>query len=228
MILLIDNYDSFVHNLARYFERLGQETRVVRNDAIDTAQIRKLEPAAVVLSPGPRRPENAGRSLEIVRELGVDAPLLGVCLGHQIIAAAWGAQIARAAAPMHGRTSSIEHNELDIFRSVPRPLTVCRYHSLIVQRETLPAEFIVSAETAEGEIMAIQHRTAPLYGLQFHPEAILTDSGYLLLANFLQQAGVAIPAELPQNENLDSRDAEAPEDSALWPANGQHLYRRGE
>ncbi len=190
VILLIDNYDSFVYNLARYFERLGQATEVVRNDAMDTDQIRACAPDAIVLSPGPCTPDVAGNSLDIVRHLWRDFPILGVCLGHQTIAAAFGAEIVRAAEPMHGRTSPIVHNQRGAFAGLPNPLTVCRYHSLIVEATSLPADFEVSAWLSDGTIMAIRHRQYPVEGLQFHPEAILTDGGYLMLANFLRSIGL--------------------------------------
>ncbi|MCH2115420.1 MAG: aminodeoxychorismate/anthranilate synthase component II [Pirellulales bacterium] len=189
MILLIDNYDSFVHNLARYFQRLGQETEVVRNDAIDVATIRRTGADAIVLSPGPCRPEAAGCSLEVARELHTELPMLGVCLGHQAIAAALGAKIGRAAAPMHGRTSMITHQETRLFQGVPNPLQVCRYHSLVVEPPSVPTSLTVTAKSADGTVMALEHATLPVYGLQFHPEAVLTEYGYPLLRNFLTLAG---------------------------------------
>jgi anthranilate synthase/aminodeoxychorismate synthase-like glutamine amidotransferase len=200
MILLIDNYDSFVHNLARYFRRLGQETRVVRNDAIDAATVRSLEPAAIVISPGPCTPDEAGNSLEIVRELWRELPILGVCLGHQAIAQALGANIVRAPQPLHGRTSDVLHNEQGIFAGVANPLVACRYHSLMIEEASLPPELEVTARTADGIVMAIAHRTFPLVGVQFHPEAILTQGGYALLVNFLRLAGIAVTDVLPGDE----------------------------
>ena len=190
MILLIDNYDSFVHNLARYLQRLGEETRVFRNDAITVRQVRELRPAAVVLSPGPCTPNEAGVSLQLVRELAGETPLLGVCLGHQTIAAAFGAAIVRADEPMHGRTSQVFHDGHGLFRDLPNPLIAGRYHSLVVEESTLPPELQVTARTADGTVMAIQHRDQPIAGLQFHPESILTEGGYELLAGFLRLAGV--------------------------------------
>ena len=195
MILLIDNFDSFVHNLARYLQRLGQETFVVRNDAIDVAAIRRLAPRAIVLSPGPCTPHEAGCSLEVARKLHAEIPILGVCLGHQTIAAALGARIDRAPQPMHGRTSMIEHEQTGLFAEVPSPMTVCRYHSLIVQRASLPEELRITATAANGVVMAMQHSAYPVVGVQFHPEAVLTEHGYQLLANFLSLAG--IPAAGP-------------------------------
>lgn len=190
MILLIDNYDSFVYNLARYFECLGQETRVVRNDAIDPESVRSLAPAAVVLSPGPCTPDQAGCSLAVVRELAGKIPILGVCLGHQTIAQAFGARILRAPEPMHGRTSLVDHDRQGIFAGLPNPLSVCRYHSLIVDEASVPDELLVQARTPDGVIMAVRHRTWPIVGVQFHPEAILTEHGYELLENFLRLAGI--------------------------------------
>ncbi len=191
MILLIDNYDSFVFNLARYFQRLGQETHVVRNDAIDAAGVRQLAPAAIVLSPGPRTPNEAGCCLQVVRELWRDYPMLGVCLGHQTIAAAFGTAITRALQPMHGRTSEVYHDGTGVYQSIPSPFSVCRYHSLVVEPASLPDELDVCSRTSDGTVMGFQHRRAPIVGVQFHPESILTEYGFQLLANFLQLAGLA-------------------------------------
>jgi anthranilate synthase component II len=189
VILLIDNYDSFVHNLARYLQRLGQETLVVRNDATTVAEVRRLKPEAIVISPGPCTPAEAGCSVEIVKQLGGDIPILGVCLGHQAIAAALGGRIVRAPEPRHGRTSQIEHSGAGLFAGLPSPMTVCRYHSLVVEPATLPSELRAIAHTADGVIMALHHAERPIYGVQFHPEATLTSHGYQLLANFLTLAG---------------------------------------
>jgi anthranilate synthase component II len=197
LLLLIDNYDSFVFNLARYFERLGRETFVVRNDAIGVAAIRSMRPEAIVLSPGPCTPTEAGSSLEIVRELHEEIPILGVCLGHQTIAAALGGRVVRASEPMHGRASAVMHDGNRIFAGVPSPLSACRYHSLVVEESTLPECLQVTARTTDGVIMALAHRLAPVIGLQFHPESILTDYGYPLLANFLRLARVSIPSSIP-------------------------------
>jgi anthranilate synthase/aminodeoxychorismate synthase-like glutamine amidotransferase len=191
MILLIDNYDSFVHNLARYFERLGHETRVVRNNSIDAAAVLKLQPSAVVLSPGPCTPNEAGCSLDVVRKLYQRLPMLGICLGHQTIAAALGATIVRAPEPVHGRTSDIYHDGSGVFAGQPNPLEACRYHSLVVNEPSLPDCLRVNARTAEGVVMAFEHRTLPVVGLQFHPESILTPQGYALLTAFLLLAGLA-------------------------------------
>ncbi len=196
MILLIDNYDSFVHNLARYFQRLGQDTVVVRNDAIDAEKIRQLRPDAMVLSPGPGMPRQAGASIGIVRQLCEEMPILGICLGHQIIAEAFGGRIVRAPQPMHGRASIMTHNECGIFAGLPNPLKVGRYHSLMIEETSSPAEFEITARAAEGTIMAIGHRRRPIVGLQFHPESILTDRGLELLAGFLRVADSADLAAL--------------------------------
>lgn len=212
MVLLVDNYDSFVYNLARYFARLGQETHVVRNDRISPADVRRLAPRAIVLSPGPCAPDQAGASLDIVRELHRELPMLGVCLGHQAIAQALGGRIIRAQAPMHGRTSRIQHAGQGIFAGLPPEFTVCRYHSLVVEEATLPAALRVTARTADGAIMALQHVSAPIFGVQFHPEAILTEHGYPLLAAFLRAVGATLPSPLPtvEDERTAARYAAAP------------------
>jgi anthranilate synthase/aminodeoxychorismate synthase-like glutamine amidotransferase len=191
MILLIDNYDSFVHNLERYFRRLGQETIVVRNDAAAPDELLDRRPAAIVLSPGPCTPDQAGCSLALVQLAAGRVPMLGVCLGHQTIAAALGGTIVRAPEPMHGRASPIQHAAGGLFAGLPSPLTVGRYHSLIVDRQTLPGELEVTAATDDQLIMALAHRRWPVFGVQFHPESILTQSGYRLLANFLRLAGIS-------------------------------------
>jgi anthranilate synthase/aminodeoxychorismate synthase-like glutamine amidotransferase len=189
MILLLDNYDSFVHNLARYFEELGTETQVVRNDAITVHEIRRLRPQAIVLSPGPCTPHEAGITLEVIRELGGVIPILGVCLGHQAIGMAYGARLGRAPQPMHGRTSLVQHSGQGLFAGLPQPLRVMRYHSLIVDQVVSPLR--VTAQTAVGIVMGIEHESLPIWGVQFHPESVLTVGGHRLLANFLQLAGVA-------------------------------------
>lgn len=197
MILLIDNYDSFVFNLARYFERLGQPTSVVRNDAIDVAGIRALRPTAVILSPGPCTPTEAGCSLDVVRELHTELPILGICLGHQAIAAAFGARVVRAVEPVHGRGWAVEHNRRGLFADLPSPLTAGRYHSLVVEEASLPDGLEVTARTPERVVMAIAHRSYPVVGLQFHPESVLTEWGYALLAAFLRLAGLPVATEIP-------------------------------
>jgi anthranilate synthase component 2 len=209
MILLIDNYDSFVFNLARYFERLGTPTRVVRNDVIDVAEVRRLVPAALVFSPGPCSPREAGASLELVRELQGELPMLGVCLGHQTIAAALGGKIVRAPTPMHGRASRITHVGTGVFSSIPSPLNVGRYHSLTVEEASLPKALRVTARAEDGTIMGLEHRELPLFGMQFHPESILTEHGYVLLGNFLALAGIPV-----SNPTLPSRELVPPAHSA--------------
>jgi anthranilate synthase/aminodeoxychorismate synthase-like glutamine amidotransferase len=204
MILLIDNYDSFVYNLARYLQRLGHTTHVVRNTAIDTAGVRALMPEAVVLSPGPCTPREAGCSLQLVRDLYTQLPMLGVCLGHQAIAEALGGRVVRAREPVHGRSFTIRHDGRGVFAGLPERITGCRYHSLVVQEASLPACLEVSARTDDGTVMALRHRQLPVVGLQFHPESILTDVGYALLAGFLRLAGLAVPAEVP---GIDSERA---------------------
>ena len=201
MILLIDNYDSFVYNLARYFERLGHATRVVRNTQIDAAAVAVLDPAAIVLSPGPCAPDRAGCTLELVGRFHGRVPLLGICLGHQTIAAALGGRVVRAKEPVHGRTSWIHHQGRGLFAGLPNPLAGCRYHSLVVEEASLPDCLEVTARTEDGTIMAIQHRSLPVVGFQFHPESILTDGGYLLLAAFLRLAKLPTPEQLPSMES---------------------------
>ncbi len=199
MILLIDNYDSFVHNLARHFRLLGRETRVVRNDAIDGPEVQELCPEAVVLSPGPCTPAQAGCSIEIVKQLHDKLPLLGICLGHQAIGVALGARLVRANQPVHGRSSLIEHDGLGVFDGLPQSLEVGRYHSLSIDPVTLPAALKPTALTAEGQLMAVRHRDYPVVGLQFHPESVLTQHGLPILRNFLEMCDAARsePARLP-------------------------------
>lgn len=187
MILVIDNYDSFTYNLVQYLGELGADLRVFRNDAITVSEIDQLGPDAIVLSPGPGRPENSGVCLEIVKMLHGRVPILGVCLGHQAIVHVFGGTIDKAPRLMHGKTSTIHHTGQGIFAGFPSPFTATRYHSLIV-REPVPQEFDVTAFTAEGEIMAIGHREHPLYGVQFHPESILTPHGKRLIESFVRIA----------------------------------------
>lgn len=192
MLLLIDNYDSFVHNLARYFRRLGCEIEVVRNDQITTAEIAaRRDIDAIVLSPGPCTPTEAGCSLELVCEMSARIPILGVCLGHQTIAAAFGGRVVRAAEPRHGRSSLITHDQSELFGGLPSPLRVGRYHSLVAEDTSLPTELVVTARDEKGVIMALAHRRYPIFGVQFHPESILTEYGYEMLSNFLLSAGIA-------------------------------------
>jgi anthranilate synthase/aminodeoxychorismate synthase-like glutamine amidotransferase len=203
MILLIDNYDSFVHNLARYFEELGCETDVARNDAITVDEIRRRKPQAIVLSPGPCTPREAGICGKLVRDLGPTTPILGVCLGHQAIVDALGGRIIRAPQPVHGRTSLISHGGERLFAGLPNPLRATRYHSLIADDSLLPRVLRVTARSEEGLIMALEHDTWPVFGVQFHPESVLTQSGHQLLANFLTLAGAASHTP-PQVEFMDS------------------------
>ena len=187
MILLIDNYDSFVYNLARYLEELGREIRVARNDALSVEEIRALEPEAIVVSPGPCTPNEAGVSLAVIEELGGEIPILGVCLGHQAIGQVYGGEVTRAIRPLHGKTTEIDHDGMGLFEGLPNPLKVTRYHSLIVELGTAGAENLaVSATTEEGEIMAFRHKTYPVFGVQFHPEAVLTEGGHKIIENFLK------------------------------------------
>jgi anthranilate synthase/aminodeoxychorismate synthase-like glutamine amidotransferase len=190
MILLIDNYDSFVHNLARYFRRLGCETLVVRNDAITIDEVRQMHPQAIVISPGPCTPNEAGIALELIRECATSFPILGICLGHQAIVQAFGGHIVVAHQPMHGRESDVTHSGSPMFRNVPSPFRAGRYHSLIVQRNRLPDCLEITARTDDYTVMAVEHKSLPVVGLQFHPESVLTDQGYQILQNFLTLAGI--------------------------------------
>jgi len=185
MLLIIDNYDSFTYNLVQYFGVLGCEVIVKRNDEITLEAIEALNPERICISPGPGRPEEAGISNELVRQLGPKKPILGVCLGHQCIGAVFGGEIVPAPRLMHGKTSPVRHQGAGVFADLPNPFEATRYHSLIVRRETLPACLEISAETAEGEVMGLQHREFPIHGVQFHPESVLTGDGMKLLGNFL-------------------------------------------
>ena len=187
MILLIDNYDSFTWNLYQYFCELGADVLVRRNDALTLAQIDALNPQKIVISPGPCTPDDAGISLEVIRYFAGKIPLLGVCLGHQAMAQVFGATVVRAAKVMHGKTSPITHNGQGVFQGLANPLTVTRYHSLVVAPETLPECFEVTAWSETQEIMGIRHREWDMEGVQFHPESILSEQGHQLLANFLNQ-----------------------------------------
>jgi anthranilate synthase component 2/para-aminobenzoate synthetase component 2 len=186
MILMIDNYDSFTYNLVQMFEEMNLEVRVYRNDRVDLARLKGLEPQAVVISPGPGRPEAAGISTEAIRFYGHRIPLLGVCLGHQAIAEAFGGCVIRAGRIMHGKTSRIFHDGCSLFRGLPNPFHAVRYHSLIVESRSLPACLEVSAWTESGEIMGLRHRDAPIEGVQFHPESILTGEGMRIIENFIK------------------------------------------
>jgi anthranilate synthase component 2 len=185
VILLLDNYDSFTYNLAQYLGELGCLVEVHRNDRISVEQIAQRKPERIVISPGPGTPQEAGICVEMVQKLAGKIPILGVCLGHQAIGAAFGGKIIRAPKLFHGKTSAIRHDGSGVFRGLPNPFTATRYHSLIVERKSLPAELQVTAETDDDIIMGMQHRQYPLMGVQFHPESVLTDSGKQLLKNFL-------------------------------------------
>ena len=194
-MVLIDNYDSFVYNLVQYLGELGAEPLVYRNDELTVAELQALAPDAVVVSPGPRRPEDAGISNRAIAECADrGVPVLGVCLGHQCIGEVYGGLVVRAPRVMHGKTSVITHDGDGVFAGLPDPFTATRYHSLVVERDSLPAELVVSAESEDGLIMGLRHRHLPVEGVQFHPESILTESGHALLRNFLDRAGVAAPA----------------------------------
>jgi anthranilate synthase component II len=189
-VLLVDNYDSFVYNLVQELGELGADPVVFRNDAIDVAGIRAERPDAVLISPGPGRPEDGGVSLEVVRQLGGEIPILGVCLGHQCIGQALGGEIVAAPHLMHGKTSEIHHDGQGIFAGLPNPFVATRYHSLVVRPDSVPAELEVTATSTDGVVMGLRHRAQRIEGVQFHPESVLTASGPALLANFLGQLGV--------------------------------------
>ena len=190
MILVIDNYDSFTYNLVHYLAELGAETQVWRNDALSVQDALALNPKAILLSPGPCAPDQAGICLPLLRAAPEDMPVLGVCLGHQSIGQAYGGDVIRAKTLMHGKTSQIHHNNTGIFKDLPNPFTATRYHSLAIKKETLPADLEITAWTEDGEIMGVQHKTRPIHGVQFHPESIATEGGHQLLANFLDLAGI--------------------------------------
>ncbi len=185
MIIVIDNYDSFTYNLVQHLGALGAETRVYRNDRINLDGIREMRPEKIIVSPGPCTPNEAGISNQVIKELGKEMPVLGVCLGHQCIGQVYGGRVVRANRPVHGKTSEIRHDGKTIYKGIPNPFTATRYHSLIVERETLPECLEISAENEEGLIMGIRHRKYPVEGVQFHPESILTMEGKEILRNFL-------------------------------------------
>lgn len=186
MILMIDNYDSFTYNLVQYLGELGQEVKVFRNDALTIKDIKKLNPDKIVISPGPGRPEDAGITCDVIREFAGKIPILGVCLGHQAIGYVFGGKIVGAKKLMHGKTSKIYHNKKDIFKNIPNPFLATRYHSLLVDKKTLPACLEITASTKEHEIMGLKHKEFSLRGVQFHPESILTKSGKQILDNFIK------------------------------------------
>ena len=201
MLLLIDNYDSFTYNLVHYVGELGAEPLVVRHDTITLEEVKALRPDFLCISPGPGRPSDAGISKQLIESFSGKIPILGVCLGHQCIAEVFGGEIIQASRLMHGKTSLIHHDGSTLFQNLPNPFSAMRYHSLLVRRETFPLCLEISAETEEGEIMALRHRELPVWGVQFHPESILTQEGKLLLKNFL---GRNVPRS-NASQNLDPR-----------------------
>jgi len=186
MLLMIDNYDSFTYNLVQYLGELGQDVLVYRNDEIDLAKVAKLKPDHIVISPGPCTPNEAGISVPLIKEFAGRIPLLGVCLGHQSIGQAFGGNIVHAKQLMHGKTSLIYHNDIGVFKGLPNPYTATRYHSLVIEKESLPDCLEITAWTEDGEIMGVRHKTLAVEGVQFHPESILTEYGHELLNNFLK------------------------------------------
>ena len=200
MILLIDNYDSFVHNLARYFQRLGQETSVVRNDRVNIRQIADHKYEAIVISPGPKTPTTSGQSLAVIEQFHLQIPILGICLGHQCVATVLGSRIVRAREPVHGRCSEIFHDGQRELAKLSNPFMAGRYHSLVVDSEDLPGCLEVSATSTEGTVMGVRHRDMPVFGWQFHPESIMTTEGFRLLAGFLREAKLSCAESLPTNE----------------------------
>jgi anthranilate synthase/aminodeoxychorismate synthase-like glutamine amidotransferase len=212
MIVVVDNRDSFVFNLARHFQLLGVETVVVPSHGTTAAAILAISPAAIVISPGPCTPVEAGCSLDLVRAARGRVPLLGVCLGHQAVAAAVGGRVVRATSPVHGRTSEVHHDGVNLFSGIPSPMTACRYHSLVVEAESLPDGLVAVARDEEGTVMAIADNAHTVFGVQFHPESILTRHGFRLLANFLEIAGIPHHAELvgPLDDEVARQAADQP------------------
>jgi anthranilate synthase component 2 len=202
MLILIDNYDSFTYNLVHFLGELGAVCDVHRNDKITVGEVLRAKPKAIVLSPGPCTPNEAGICLELIAKAGPKLPLLGVCLGHQAIGQAYGGKVIRAPLPMHGKLSTIRHRGKGVFEGLPDRFQATRYHSLIVERASLPAELEVTAETADGVIMGLQHKHHPAHGVQFHPESIASEHGHALLANFLKLAGIA-----PSKRNVPRKAA---------------------
>ncbi len=186
MILVIDNYDSFTFNLVQFIGELGADPQVYRNDALTVESARALKPNGVIISPGPGIPEDAGISIELVRGIPPEVPILGVCLGHQAVGSAFGATVGRAPEPIHGKTSWVRHDSSELYRGLRNPFQAGRYHSLVIDRDSVPPKLEVTAQTGDGLVMGIRHRERPAYGVQFHPESILTDDGKILLANFLR------------------------------------------
>ena len=202
MLLVIDNYDSFTYNLVQYLGEMGQDVRVIRNDELPAAQIAALAPSHIVISPGPCTPNEAGISLEVIKTYAGQIPILGVCLGHQAIGQAFGGKVVRAARVMHGKTSQISHDGKGLFTGLPNPFQATRYHSLLIERASVPDVLDVTAETAEKEIMAVRHKTLPVEGVQFHPESFLTTSGKDLLRNFIERKGLNACGEIPGRQAL--------------------------
>jgi anthranilate synthase component 2 len=200
MLLLIDNYDSFTYNLVHFLGELGAACEVVRNDKIGVAEAIARKPRGIVLSPGPCTPNEAGICLDLIAKAGADIPILGVCLGHQAIGQVYGGKVVRAPAPMHGKLSRITHKGKGVFKGLPKRFEVTRYHSLIVDRASLPACLSITAETSDGLIMGLQHKAHPVYGVQFHPESIASEHGHALLANFLEIAGIS-----PRRRNVGTQ-----------------------
>ena len=202
MLVLIDNYDSFTYNLVHFLGELGTTSEVIRNDKVTADEVLKMKPKAIVLSPGPCTPNEAGVCLDLIAKAGAKIPLLGVCLGHQSIGQAYGGKVIRAPEPMHGKLSTITHTNKGVFKDLPEKIEVTRYHSLIVERESLPDCLEVTAETSDGIIMGLMHKTHPVHGVQFHPESIASQQGHALLANFLDLAGLN-----PRRTQSRARDA---------------------
>jgi anthranilate synthase component 2 len=214
MILLVDNYDSFVYNLARYARELGEQTLVVRNDAVSVDEIAQLAPSHIILSPGPCTPAEAGASIDIIKRFGPTTPILGVCLGHQCIGAAYGGEIVRARRPLHGRTSPVSHDRSGVFADLPSPLRAARYHSLVIARASLPDVLRITAYADDdGEIMGVEHREHPVVGVQFHPESAATEYGYAMLDRFLH-GSASRGAALPRLADGSTPPAEG---RAPWP-----------
>jgi len=194
MVLVIDNYDSFTYNLVQYLGELGAQVQVMRNDVVSVDDVARANAERIVISPGPGRPEHAGVTMEVIRRLGERTPILGVCLGHQAIGAVFGGDVVRAGAPMHGKTSTIEHDGRGVFRGIAGPFQASRYHSLVVAEKGLPGELEVTARTREdANIMGLRHRRWPVHGVQFHPESILTGEGRTILRNFLGSTSSPLP-----------------------------------
>jgi anthranilate synthase/aminodeoxychorismate synthase-like glutamine amidotransferase len=211
-VAVVDNYDSFTYNLVQYLGELGAVTTVFRNDAVSAEDLAAMEPAAVVISPGPCTPDEAGISLEVVRRLGATTPLLGVCLGHQAVGQAYGGRVVRAPQVMHGKVSEVHHEGVGVLEGLPRPFVATRYHSLVVERDSLPGCLEVTAWTTDGLIMGLRHREHPVEGVQFHPESIATGCGHDLLRGFLRRAGVPCSAELVSGGRLSSASPKSADD----------------